>query len=170
MIPESMRGDMLLRIHQGHQGLTKCRERYKGAVWWPGIASDVKRLVSSCKHCNIHRPSQNKEPLITTPLPDLPWQKLAADLCELRGRHYLIVIDYFSRWLEILELPKTTSETVIQKLKGIFTRFGIPEQLMTDNDLNSQLNSLDTLQWSTISTMSPQVPISHSPTAWPNEL
>ncbi len=138
VIPESMRGDMLLRIHQGHQGLTKCREHYKGAVWWPGIASDVKRLVSSCKHCNIHRPSQNKEPLITTTLPDLPWQKLAADLCELRGRHYLIVIDYFSRWLEILELPKTTSETVIQ--------------------------------WSTISTMSPQVPISHSPTAWPNEL
>lgn len=125
VIPESMRGDMLLRIHQGHQGLTKSRECYRGAVWWPGIASDMKRLVSSCKHCNIHRPSQNKEPLITTPLPDLPWQKLAADLCELKGRHYLIVIDYFSRWLEILELPKTTSETIIQKLKGIFTRFGI---------------------------------------------
>ncbi|KAI2646921.1 hypothetical protein H4Q32_027367 [Labeo rohita] len=133
VIPESLRGDMLQRIHQGHQGLTKCRERYRGAVWWPGIASDVKRLVSSCKHCNIHKPSQNKEPLITTPLPDLPWQKLAADLCEFKSRHYLIVIDYFSRWLEILELPKTTSDTDIQKLKGIFTRFGIPEQLMTDN-------------------------------------
>lgn len=133
VIPESLRGDMLQRIHQGHQGLTKCRERYRGAVWWPGIASDVKRLVSSCKHCNIHKPSQNKEPLITTPLPDLPWQKLAPDLCEFKSRHYLIVIDYFSRWLEILELPKTTSDTVIQKLKGIFTRFGIPEQLMTDN-------------------------------------
>ncbi|RXN35694.1 Transposon Ty3-G Gag-Pol poly [Labeo rohita] len=133
VIPESLRGDMLQRIHQGHQGLTKCRERYRGAVWWPGIANDVKRLVSSCKHCNIHKPSQNKEPLITTPLPDLPWQKLAADLCEFKSRHYLIVIDYFSRWLEILELPKTTSDTVIQKLKGIFTRFGIPEQLMTDN-------------------------------------
>lgn len=133
LIPSSMRNYMLQKIHEGHQGLTKCRERYNGAVWWPGIASDVKKLVMSCKHCNIHRPSQNREPLISTPLPDLPWQKLAADLCEFKGRHYLIVIDYFSRWLEILDLPKTNSETVIQKLKSIFTRYGIPEELMTDN-------------------------------------
>ncbi|KAK3511266.1 hypothetical protein QTP70_034683, partial [Hemibagrus guttatus] len=90
VIPKSMKGDMLLKIHQGHQGLTKCREHYRGAVWWPGIASDVKKLVSSCKHCNIHRPSQNREPLLTTPLPDLPWQKFAADLCEHKGHHYLI--------------------------------------------------------------------------------
>ena len=133
VIPESMREHMLQKIHEGHQGLTKCRERYKGAVWWPGIAGAVKKLVSSCKHCNIHRPSQNREPLITTPLPDLPWQKLAADLCEIKGRHYLIVVDYFSRWLEILDLPKTNSDTVIQKLKSVFTRFGIPEEVMTDN-------------------------------------
>ena len=133
VIPESMRDEVLQKIHQGHLGLTKCRERYRGAVWWPGIASDVKQLVLSCKHCCIHRPSQNKEPLLTTPLPDLPWQKLAADLCEHKGRQYLIVIDYFSRWLEILELPKTNSETVIQKLKSIFVRYGTPEELMTDN-------------------------------------
>uniref|UniRef100_A0A1A7XP55 Gypsy retrotransposon integrase-like protein 1 n=1 Tax=Iconisemion striatum TaxID=60296 RepID=A0A1A7XP55_9TELE len=124
---------MLQRIHQGHLGLTKCRERYNGAVWWPGIASDVKRLVASCKHCNIHRPSQNKEPLLTTPLPELPWQKLATDLCEHKGHYYLIVIDNFSRWLEILNLPKTNSDTVIQKLKSVFSRFGVPEELMTDN-------------------------------------
>ncbi|XP_062849175.1 uncharacterized protein K02A2.6-like [Trichomycterus rosablanca] len=133
VIPKSMREHMLQKIHEGHQGLTKCRERYRGAVWWPGIAGKVKNLVLSCEHCKIHRPSQHREPLITTPLPDLPWQKLAADLCEHKGHHYLIVIDYFSRWLEILNLPKTNSDTVIQKLKSIFTRFGTPEELMTDN-------------------------------------
>lgn len=133
VIPESMREDMLKRIHQGHQGLTKCRERYKGAVWWPGIASDVKRLLSSCNHCNIHKPSQNKEHLIFTPLPELLWQKLAADLYKLKTRLYLLVINIFSRCLEILELSKTNSDTVIQKLKGIFTHFGISEQLITYN-------------------------------------
>ncbi|KAL7849761.1 hypothetical protein SRHO_G00191100 [Serrasalmus rhombeus] len=126
-------GDLEAEIHEGHQGLTKCRERYNGAVWRPGIASDLKKLVTSCKHCNIYSPSQSREPLISRPLPDLPWQKLAADLCEFKDRHYLIVIDYFSRWLEILHLPKTNSEIVIEKLKSIFTRYGIPEELMTDN-------------------------------------
>lgn len=102
-------------------------------MWWPGIVSDVKNLVSSCKHSNIHRPSQNREPSITIPLPDLLWQKLASNLCEHKGHHYLIMIDYFSRWLESLDLQKTKSDTVIQKLKSVFTHFGTPEELMMDN-------------------------------------
>ncbi|RXN12286.1 Transposon Ty3-I Gag-Pol poly [Labeo rohita] len=114
-------------------GLTKSRESYRDAVWWPHISKAVKEIVQRCPYCNKHRPSQPHEPFITTPLPELPWQKLAADLCELNGKTYLIVTDYYSRWLEILSLPKASSEGVIQKLVIILARFGIPEQIVTDN-------------------------------------
>ncbi|KAL0175066.1 hypothetical protein M9458_031034, partial [Cirrhinus mrigala] len=125
-MPESAeRAEILERIHHGHMGLTKSRERYRDAVWWPHISKAVKEKVQ--------RPSQPREPLITTPLPELPWQKLAADLCELNGKTYLIVTDYYSRWLEILSLPKASSEGVIQKLVSIIARFGILEQIVTDN-------------------------------------
>ncbi|KAJ8352691.1 hypothetical protein SKAU_G00241670 [Synaphobranchus kaupii] len=133
VIPYSMRDDMIQKIHQGHQGLTKCGQRYKNAIWWPGIGNDVRELIQSCRHCDINRPSQHKEPLLTTPLPELPWQKIGADLCEYNGHNYLVIVDYFSRWLEILNLPKTTSESVIEKMKSTFSRWGIPEEVRTDN-------------------------------------
>lgn len=123
---------MLERIHHGHLGLNKCRGRYRDAIWWPKISQAVKDKVLSCSHCNEHKPSHHREPLITTPLPELPWQKLAADLCEFKGKKFLVVMDYYSRWLE--SLTRTTSEAMMSKLLSIFAWFGIPEELITDND------------------------------------
>ena len=37
VVPSSLRSDMLDRIHQGHQGITKFLERIKISVWWPEI-------------------------------------------------------------------------------------------------------------------------------------
>lgn len=119
VIPQALRPEMLEKIHHGHQGLNKCRQRYKDSTWWPEISSAVKQTVS-CSHCNEYKPSQHREPFITTPLPELPWQKLAADLCEFKGKNFLVVTDYYSRWLEILNLTKITSEAVTSKLLSVF--------------------------------------------------
>ena len=73
------------------------------------------------------------EPLKPSPLPDRPWQRLAADLCEFQKQMFLITIDYHSRWIEIDKLNSTTSNAVIGKLKRIFTTHGIPDSLRTDN-------------------------------------
>ena len=69
-----------------------------------------------------------KEPLLTTPLPDYPWQIVRSDLFEISGEHYLFVMDYFSR------LTSTTSAAVITSLKSIFMRHGILEVLQSDNN------------------------------------
>ena len=64
-----------------------------------------------------------KEPLLTTPLPDYPWQMVRSDLLEISGEHYLLVMDYFSR------LTSTTSAAVITTLKSIFVQHGVLEAL-----------------------------------------
>ena len=74
-----------------------------------------------------------KQPMIKSQLPSYPWEKVASDLFELNKTTYLLVVDYFSRFVEIQKLTSTTSKNVITVLKSIFARHGIPAALMTDN-------------------------------------
>uniref|UniRef100_A0A1A8F641 Gypsy retrotransposon integrase-like protein 1 n=1 Tax=Nothobranchius korthausae TaxID=1143690 RepID=A0A1A8F641_9TELE len=104
VVPELLRKQVLSQIHEGHQGLTKCRLRANLSVWWPGIGRHITEVVKSCGFCQENKSSQRKEPLMSTPLPDGPGQKLAADICDHNGKHYLVVVDYFSRDIEIVHL------------------------------------------------------------------
>ena len=133
VIPAEMRDDILGHIHLGHQGVTKCRERANQSVWWPGISKEIQKKIELCNFCQTNQPTQKKEPLMTTPIPDRPWQKVSSDLFELEGRKYLVIMDYYSRFIEILSLLETTSRVVILKLKSVFPRWGIPEELVSDN-------------------------------------
>ena len=58
---------------------------------------------------------------------------MAADLCQLKGSVYLVVVDYFSRYIEVKQMTSTTATKVIEALKSVFSRYGIPEVLMSDN-------------------------------------
>ena len=57
------------------------------------------------------------EPMIASKLPDYPWLEVGADLFELEGIKYLLLVDYFSRYIEIVKLTFTTSGTIISLLK-----------------------------------------------------
>jgi hypothetical protein len=58
---------------------------------------------------------------------------IGTDLFELKGVTYLLVVDYFSRYPEIAKFTSTTSLAVINVLKSIFARHGIPEVIRSDN-------------------------------------
>ena len=119
IVPCSLQRETLNRIHEGHQGIECCRMRTKTSVWWPGILSQITTLVENCPTC-VMESKHRREPL-TTKLPEYPWQVLATDSFELKENHYLLVSDYFSRYLEFVRLTMTTSTSVIQALKMIFS-------------------------------------------------
>ena len=132
VIPQQMQLEILECIHQGHLGITKCRSRASETVWWPGWSVAIENLVKNCNTCAITRPA-TKEPLMPSPFPERPWERIAMDLCMYKSAVYLIVIDYYSRWIEFRKLTGTTSASTIQCLKSMFSSHGIPEVVVSDN-------------------------------------
>lgn len=132
VIPAAMRNDVLNRLHEGHQGVVKCKARARETVWWPGLGQHITEMVLKCRTCLPER-RNHSEPLMPSECPERPWQKLGADLFELGGKTYLLIVDYLSRYVEIALLTHTKCNDVINHLKSMFARHGIPEVLMSDN-------------------------------------
>ena len=132
MVPHSLQREMLEKLHSGHQEVTKCRQRAKASVWWPGSSKQLEEFVTNCSTCAQSR-FQPAEPLITSAFPEHPWQRIAADLFEWKQQNYLLIVDYYSRFIEIAKLTTTTAEQVIRHLKSNFARHGIPVEVITDN-------------------------------------
>jgi transposase InsO family protein len=58
---------------------------------------------------------------------------VATDLSHWDEKDYLIVVDYYSRYFEVTHLSTTTSKYIVKQMKSIFSRFGIPEKVVSDN-------------------------------------
>jgi len=82
VVPPSMRQDMLKHIHGSHLGITKCKQRAREAIFWPGLSKQIEELVNDCVPCNTFQNKQAAETLRPTPTPDFPWSELATDLFE----------------------------------------------------------------------------------------
>ena len=132
VIPRSMRQEILQDLHSGHQGIVKCRARARQSVWWPGLSAHISQLVENCNTCSQHR-AEHREPLLTSPVPERPWQRVGTDLFFWEKKTYLLVVDYFSRYIEIAHLNVASANTVIAALKEAFSRHGTPETVMSDN-------------------------------------
>lgn len=132
VIPSVMQRDIINRLHEAHQGIVKCRERARNTVWWLEINKHIEDVVKNCRKCAENR-SDHAEPMINSEFPHRPWEKVASDLFEHNKQSYLLVVDYYSRFIEIAKLYSTTANSVINHLKSIFSRHGIPNIFMSDN-------------------------------------
>jgi len=65
--------------------------------------------------------------------PNRPWSKIGCDLFEFSGVHYLLSVDYYSKWIEVAKLDDITSRNIICQLKSQLARYGIPDELSSNN-------------------------------------
>ncbi|UYV72739.1 K02A2.6-like [Cordylochernes scorpioides] len=132
VIPASMKLEILEKLHAGHFGITKTRLRARETVWWPGISEEIAETVRKCSVC-IQEAVSKHEPLIPTNFPTRPWQKIGMDLFKFENKWYLVVIDYYSRFPEVVQLDRLTANVVVRSCKSIFARHGVPETVVSDN-------------------------------------
>ena len=132
-------------------------------MYWPNMNNEIEDYVSKCTTCLRFRRSNTEEPLKQHNLPERPWQMIAADIMTFKRRDYLIVLDYYSKYVEVPLLPDKTAKSVIAALKSIFARHGIPDRLVCDNmPFASRQVHLFSKEWGfKITTSSPEYPQSN---------
>ena len=71
--------------------------------------------------------------MIQRDVPEAPWQDLAADFFNFKGKEYLLIADTFSKYPFTFRITTKTADTVIQKFTQLFSQYGNPKSLTTDN-------------------------------------
>ncbi len=133
LIPPKLRRDTLNKLHQLHQGMAKTKRLARESIYWPGMNAEFDDVVSTCETCQTNSNANQRENLQSHPVPSRPWQQIGTDLFEWKGKLHLIIVDYYSRYPEVAELRDTKARTVISKTKSIFSRHGIPDNVISDN-------------------------------------
>ena len=133
VIPKSLRKDVLSKLHNAHQGMSRSKHRARQTCYWPTMNMEIEKMIQKCNECLHYKPSKKVEELHPHTVPTRPWQKVGTDLFELGGNDYVLVTDYYSLYPELYKLKHATSQCVIETLKDSFARHGIPDELVSDN-------------------------------------
>ena len=145
VIPKSMQEKLLAWAHDhpsaGHGGQQKTLYRLSIRVFWDSMRKDVYNYVAACQSCQQFK--YNNTPLsnpLQTHIVNEPWHTIGIDIMgpfpkTARQKQFLLVIvDYFTRWIEVFPLRTTTSIDIAQiMMNEVFTRYGMPTFILSDN-------------------------------------
>jgi hypothetical protein len=135
VIPQCLQRRVVNLAHEGHQGIIKTKKLLREKVWFSGIDKLVEERILNCIPCQASTQVKTHEPLQMTNLPEGPWQNISVDFCGPfpSGDYLLVAMDDYSRYPEVEILKSTSSKSTIPKLDKMFSSFGIPKQVKTDN-------------------------------------
>ena len=128
--------------HEGHLGIVKLKQRCRDVVWWPGIDREIETLVKDCTACLLSgktRAPAPPPPMQPLDWPSKPWEHLQLDICgKLHGvphhqRFLVVVYNLHSKWPEAAPVGSVTAKVLVDILDSLFTRWGLPERITTDN-------------------------------------
>ena len=132
LIPSTLRRKVLEQIHDGHLGIEKCMLKARDSVFWPGISNDICKTVEKCGICQAS--SRAAKPVgNVSDVPPHAWHTLGTDLFYWSKIDYLVIGDYFSKYLIVRRLPNSSTHAVIKELGLVFTELGRPFILRSDN-------------------------------------
>ena len=136
ILPSSLRSRVLQHLHAAHQGTSMMAQRARAIVYWPGMSTDIRNTRDGCAECNRNAPTQAATPPPPATPPSTPFEAVFADFFTSGGRHYLVVGDRLSGWVEVFGSPAGTTLAgaagLIRHLRSFFATFGVPEELSSD--------------------------------------
>ena len=124
---------MLDLIHEGHKGIKKCLLCSRESPFCLGISNEIHQTVDKCGICQATSTAQRKLPSVPSEIPPHAWQTLGTNLFYCKHFDFLVLGDYFSKFLIVRKLQSSTSTVVCKEISNIVTEFGKPYIIRSDN-------------------------------------
>ena len=134
IVPPKHRSDMIKELHDGHMGSSKMKELARSYVWWPNMDRDLEEVSKTCIDCLNARPAPPRAELHPWEWPSKPWHRIHIDYAgPIDGKYFLVVVDAYSKWVEIFPTTSTTTKETVACLQHAFALFGLPVTIVSDN-------------------------------------
>ncbi|XP_054272605.1 uncharacterized protein K02A2.6-like [Macrosteles quadrilineatus] len=137
VIPEKLQGKVLNELHLGHLGVVKMKNLARSFCYWKHIDRNIEDLAKSCRPCCLKQNLPEKVDVHPWLVPSGPWQRIHIDFAgPIYGQYLFVIVDAYSKWVEVIPTKTTTSNWCIQQLRKLFSTFGYPFTLVSDNGPN----------------------------------
>jgi transposase InsO family protein len=132
IVPKESRSSILSAVHQAHPGLQRSLSLARRHYVWPGMRNDIAQAVSACDQCQTVRQAKPVETPFLDRRATRPMESISVDLCESRGRHFLVAADRFSGYPWVARLTTKTTGAITAIMEKWFDGFGWPQRLGSD--------------------------------------
>ena len=124
--------------HEGHMGIISTKSSLRLQFFWPGMSKDIKKFINNCHECTYFSSDNKSHPIINvSDSVNEPWDTLAIDFVgpshRLKDHLFFSVIDYYSRFPFVFVASSLSSECAIKVLETLFSMFGFPRKIISDN-------------------------------------
>ncbi|GBM93184.1 Uncharacterized protein K02A2.6 [Araneus ventricosus] len=103
-------------------------------IWWPKIEEDIENHVSLCEPCQQTRHAPPCAPVHPWEVTTKPWSRVYIDFAgPFQGQMFFLLVDSFSKLLEVKRLSSATSRATINDTREIFATHGIPDSMASNN-------------------------------------
>ena len=112
------------------------------------MLQDVERYCQSCVKCQESKPPMPTNANQSSTDQHTYWEILAVDILQLplssqHNKYLLVVQDYFTKWVKAVPLPDQTAESITRELVSIFSHFGLPNILHSDQAVKFESTMLN---------------------------
>jgi len=134
-IPKKLQNYILEYIHIEHVGVIRMIAlALSYCVYWPSIDEDIENLARNCLQCIEIQHAPLKEIVHDWVVPKKPWERIHIDYAgPFMDNLFLLVVDEYSMWPEVFISNSSSASNTIEKLKLLFSSFGQPRFLVSDN-------------------------------------
>lgn len=133
IIPNKLQVKVLDLLHSTHIGIVRMKLLAKNYVWWLNINEDIENYAKSCETCQLNQHTPSKVKLNMWKETTFFFERIHLDFFHFASINHLIIVDTYSRWIDIKIMKTTNGHKLIEELRSVFVYFGLPKTLVADN-------------------------------------